>query len=357
MAELTGPRKGCAAVSNPDSRFSRLQRETLDDGWGNLEEGPQGRKTFIAEETAKTIISRNDSPDIPFEQSINAYRGCEHGCIYCYARPTHAYHNLSPGLDFETRLFAKHNAVELLRKELARRGYRPSVIALGANTDPYQPIERQRRLTRGILEVLAECGHPVNITTKSALIERDLDLLAPMAEEGLARVWISITTLDGTLASRLEPRAASPARRLQAVRALSDAGIPVGVMVAPVIPVLTDAELEKIVAAAVEHGACAANFLVLRLPREVGELFAEWLERFVPLQAAHVLSRVRELRGGELNDSRFAYRLAGQGIFADLLQQRFNLALKRHGLAIDLPPVEATRFRPPKGDERQLSLF
>jgi len=197
VAELAGPRKGRAAVSNADSRFNRLQRETLDDGWNNLEDGPEARKTWVTEETAKTIISRNDSPDIPFEQSINAYRGCEHGCIYCYARPTHAYHNLSPGLDFETRLFAKHNAVELLRKELARRGYRPSVIALGANTDPYQPIERQRRLTRGILEVLAECGHPVNITTKSALIERDLDLLAPMAEEGLARGWISITTLDG----------------------------------------------------------------------------------------------------------------------------------------------------------------
>jgi DNA repair photolyase len=357
MAELSGPRKGRAAISNPDSRFDRLRREAVDDGWDNLQEGPRARKTTVTLETAKSIITRNDSPDIPFEQSINAYRGCEHGCIYCYARPTHAYHNLSPGLDFETRLFAKHNAVKLLRTELARRGYRCNVIALGANTDPYQPIERQWRLTRGILEVLEECAHPVSITTKSALIERDLDLLAPMAAQGLARVWISVTTLDGALASRLEPRATAPARRLQAVRALAGAGVPVGVMVAPVIPVLTDAELEKIVAAAAAAGAHAANFQVMRLPREVSGLFTEWLEQFAPLQAEHVLNRVRELRGGELNDSRFAYRHTGEGAFADLLLQRFNLALKRHGLRVDLPAAEVTRFRPPVEAERQLALF
>jgi DNA repair photolyase len=357
VAELTGPRKGRAAVSNADSRFNRLQKETVDDGWEYLEEGPQARKTSVTEEAAKTIITRNDSPDIPFEQSINAYRGCEHGCIYCYARPSHAYHNLSPGLDFETHLFAKQNAVELLRKELGRRGYRPGVIALGANTDPYQPIERQWRLTRGVLEVLVECGHPVNITTKSALIERDLDLLASMAKEQLAGVWLSVTTLDRKLASRLEPRAASPLRRLQTVRTLADAGVPVGVMIAPVIPVLTDAELERIVAAAAEHGARAVNFLVLRLPGEVAKLFEEWLKEFAPLQAAHVLSRVRELRAGELNDSRFGYRHAGQGVFAALLRQRFNLAVKRHGLTVGLPPVAVTRFRPPRAEERQLSLF
>lgn len=357
MAEAVGRRRGRAAVSNEAGRFERLRREVLDDGWNNLEEGPAACKTTVAEETAKSIITRNDSPDIPFQQSVNPYRGCEHGCIYCYARPSHARHNLSPGLDFETRLFAKHNAVELLRRELGRRGYRPSVIALGANTDPYQPVERQRRLTRGILEVLAECLHPVNITTKSALVERDLDLLAPMVEGGLAGVWVSVTTLDAKLAGRLEPRAAAPARRLQAVRALADAGVPVGVMIAPVIPVLTDAELERLVAAAAEHGARAVNFLVLRLPGEVAGLFEEWLGEFAPLQAAHVLGRVREMRGGKLNDSRFGHRHAGQGVFASLLEQRFAVVLKRFGLTAALPPVEVTRFRPPPAEARQLSLF
>ena len=326
-------RRGRGAGINPEGRFEAVLREAFDDGWGRMaDEELRALKTLVTDESAKSIIAHNDSPDIPFTQSINPYQGCEHGCIYCYARPSHAYRNLSPGVDFETRIFAKVNAPELLRRELSRPGYRCELIALGANTDPYQPAERERRITRGILEVCAEFNQPVGIVTKNALIERDIDILAPMAKRRLAEVFVSVTTLDHELARRLEPRCTAPARRLQAVKTLSAAGIPVGVMVAPVIPFLNDHEIEAIVAAAADSGAERSAYILMRLPFEVKTLFRDWLLRHYPLKAEHVMSRVQAMRGGRDNDPDFGSRMRGEGEFARLLQQRFQLACGKAGL-------------------------
>ncbi len=308
--------------------------------------------------SARSLIRENDSPDIPFTHSINPYQGCEHGCSYCFARPSHAYLDLSPGLDFETKIFAKTNAVELLRKELRRPGYRATPIALGANTDPYQPAERRLRITRGILELLAECSHPVNIVTKSAGVLRDLDVLAPMAARNLCAVYVSITTLDPGLARRMEPRAAAPARRLETVRALADAGVPVGVMASPMIPGLNFPELEAILEAAAAAGARTASTLLLRLPHELKTVFEEWLREREPTRADRVLSLLRQMRGGKLNDPRFGHRMRGSGPFAELLSQRFRIAARRHGLATDhRRPLDASSFRPPAAAGDQGSLF
>jgi DNA repair photolyase len=334
--EHATPRKGRGAGINPEGRFEKVAREAFDDGWGQPEgasanDDPPQLKTHVTVEYAKSIISRNDSPDIPFTQSINPYRGCEHGCIYCYARPSHAYLNLSPGIDFETRLFAKVNAPELLRQELAKPSYQCEVISLGANTDPYQPIEREYKITRGILEVLSECEHPVGIVTKNAMIERDIDILAPMAQKNLVNVYISLNNLDHELARRLEPRCAAPARRLEAMRRLSAAGIPVGVLVAPVIPFLTDHQIEPVLEAANAAGARSAGYVLMRLPYEVKDLFRDWLETHYPLKAKHVMSRVHQMRDGRDNDPDFGSRMRGNGALADLLRQRFDIACERFG--------------------------
>src|SRR3954451_6658925 len=322
----TPPAKGRGATFNPENRFRREGREAFDDGWDADEEPLAPQKTIVAIQQSRTIIAHNDSPDIPFTQSINPYQGCEHGCIYCYARPSHAYLDLSPGLDFETRLFAKPEAAAMLRRELAKPGYRCDVISRGTNTDPSQPIEREWKVTRQILEVLSECYNPVAIVTKSALIERDIDILAPMAAKNLARVFLSITTLDKELARRMEPRAASPQRRLAAVKALSDAGIPVGVMTAPIIPALNDKDMEAILEAAVANGARHAAWVMLRLPHEVKELFKDWLQQHYPMRAEHVMSIVRQTRGGRENDPNFGSRMRGEGAFAQLIERRFQIA-------------------------------
>jgi DNA repair photolyase len=369
VAAPGAPTKGRGATFNPANRFRSERREAVDDGWGasvapiDAPEGddvPAPPKTIVRIQPARTIISRNDSPDIPYTQSINPYQGCEHGCVYCYARPTHAYLDLSPGLDFETKLFAKPNAAALLRAELAKPGYRVDPIALGTNTDPYQPIEREWKITRSVIEVLAECDHPLTITTKGALIERDLDLLAPMAAKGLVRVFISIAMLDRELARKLDPRAAAPHRRLAIIRALCDAGVPVGVNVAPVIPQLTDRELEAILEAAAAAGARHAGWTMLRLPLEVAPLFRDWLATHYPLRAAHVMSIVRQIRGGKDNESRFKLRMGGQGAFADLIRKRFAIACKRLDLNTDRDvPLDTSRFRPPAapGRSAQLDFF
>jgi DNA repair photolyase len=360
--DRAGARKGRGAGLNPEGRFEREARDQYDDGWGvSPDEDLPPLKTHVTAETAKTIISRNDSPDIPFTQSINPYRGCEHGCIFCYARPSHAYLNLSPGLDFETRLFAKVNAAELLRRELAKPGYRCSSIALGANTDPYQPVEREWRVTRGIVEVLAACDHPVGIVTKNALVERDLDLLAPMAAKGLAAVYVSVTNLDNDLSRRLEPRASAPARRLETIRRLAAAGVRTGVMVAPVIPFLTDDQMERILEAAREAGAVSAGYIVMRLPYDVKDLFRDWLRTHYPLKADHVMSRVHAMRGGRDNDPEFGSRMIGTGEYADLLRRRFDNACRRLGFNRERRGEYSVAglFRPPKiaPASGQLGLF
>jgi DNA repair photolyase len=356
--------KGRGATFNPDNRFRRDTREAVDDGWtppGAAEgDEPPPPRTTVTIQNARTIIARNDSPDIPFDRSINPYQGCEHGCVYCYARPSHAYLDLSPGLDFETRLFAKPDAALLLRAELAQPGYRCEPIALGTNTDPYQPIEREWKITRQIIEVLAECEHPLTITTKGVLIERDLDLLAPLAAKNLVRAYVSIAMLDRELARKLDPRAPTPQRRLAMIRALADARIPVGVSVAPVIPQLTDKDLEAVLEAAAAHGARAATWVMLRLPREVKDLFRDWLAQHYPLRAGHVMSLVQQVRGGRDNDPEFGSRMRGQGQFADLIAQRFALACKRLGLNEDRTlRLDTTRFRPPRAPAAgtQLDLF
>jgi DNA repair photolyase len=351
--------KGRGATLNPEGRFQKLDREAFDDGWETqLEVEPERPTTIVTAERAKSIISRNESPDIPFSYSINPYRGCEHGCIYCYARPSHAYVDLSPGLDFETRLFAKVNAAELLREELSKRGYRCESITVGANTDPYQPIEREWRVTRQVLEVLAECNHPVAIITKNALVERDLDLLAPMAQKNLAQVFVSVTTLDHDIARRMEPRASAPRRRIQAIRALSAAGVPTGVMVAPIVPFLTDDGIEAVLEAAAEAGAVRAGYTIMRLPWELKELFKGWLEHNYPLKAAHIMSRVRQIRGGKENDPNFGTRQTGTGLIAELLQKRFDKACARLGLNRQRrgSNVDVSLFKPP-GAPGQLDLF
>ena len=348
--------KGRGATLQIESRFDSETRERADDGWGASDADLPPLKTTVTVEQAKSVIQRHDSPDLPFEQSLNAYRGCEHGCIYCYARPSHGYLNLSPGLDFETKLFAKPDAARLLRAELAKLSYSCAPIALGTNTDPYQPIEREWKITRQILEVLAECGHPLSIVTKSALIERDLDLLAQLARDNLVQVFISVTTLDAELARRMEPRASAPRRRLQAMQMLNEAGVPCGVMVAPVIPFLTDAELENVLQAAHEHGARMAGYTLLRLPYEVKDLFKDWLATHYPLKAQHVMSRLREMRGGRENDSQFGSRFHGNGLFAELLAQRFRVACERLGFNRESVALEVNRFKPPARNG-QMDLF
>ena len=350
------------ALSQIQGRFETEARSPFDDGW--IDEEPVARefKTTVTEERARSIIARNDSPDIPFEQSINPYRGCEHGCIYCYARPTHAYLELSPGLDFETRLFAKTNAAELLREELSKKGYRVKPLAFGTNTDCYQPIERRYKVMRGLLELLSACDHPLTIVTKSALIERDIDLLAPMARKNLVKAFVSITTLDHRLARTLEPRAASPRRRVDALRALAAAGIPCGVMVAPLIPALTDKTLEAVLEEAAKAGATRAGWILLRLPNEVRPLFKEWLAAHQPQRAEHVISIIRQSRGGRENDPNFGSRMSGSGNFVELIGKRFDLACRRFGLNSEenhmasRRGLDCTLFRPP-GGEGQMRLF
>jgi len=338
-----------------EGRFEVLAREHFDDGWSAADEELPPPKTTVTEERAKIVLQKQDSPDLPFEYSLNPYRGCEHGCIYCYARPSHGYLNLSPGLDFETRLFAKPQAAELLRAELAKSAYRCSPIALGVNTDAYQPIERELKITRKILEVLVECRHPVSLITKSALIERDLDLLVRLAQDDLVQVFISVTTLDAEVARKLEPRAASPRRRLQAMRTLNEAGVPCGVFVAPVIPFLTDAGLEGVLQSAQAHGARTAAYTLLRLPYELKDLFKDWLETHYPLKAKHVMNRLRAMRDGRENDSSFGTRFIGEGLFARLLMQRFHLACERLGLGWPEAGLDTTKFvRPDPGGQQNL---
>lgn len=351
--------KGRGSASRPAGRFEKRLRVGADDGWGSvyqdIEELPP-LLTHVTEERARSIISHNESPDVGFNQSINPYRGCEHGCVYCFARPSHAYLDLSPGLDFETRLFAKTNAVERLRAELARPGHRPSAIALGINTDGYQPIEKRYALTRSILEVLAETRHPVHIVTKGSLILRDLDLLSAMARHNLAQVHVSVTTLDNRLSAKLEPRASAPHTRLKIIQALHEAGVPVGVLVAPVIPMITDMDLERILEAARESGARSAGYALLRLPHELSQVWREWLALHYPERAAHVMSLIQQMRGGKDYQSAFGLRMRGQGPLADLLRQRFDKARKRLGYG-ELPDYDESLFTPPRPDSPQGELF
>ena len=348
--------RGRGAQTNRGSRFEAQSRESIDDGWGQVEE-LKGFETIEHIERARSIITRNDSPDIGFDRSINAYRGCEHGCAYCFARPTHAYLGHSAGLDFERDIYVKVNAVEQLRRELADKRYKPRAIAMGTNTDPYQPSERKHKLTRQILEVLLETRHPTTITTKSALVVRDLDILQPMAELGLVRVGLSITSMDAKLSRKLEPRASSPEKRLEALRLLSEAGVPTGVMVAPIIPAINDMELERIVDAAAAQGAKSAHAIMVRLPGEVREIFREWLLRHYPDRVRHVMSLVRDVRGGKDNDPNFGTRFVGEGPFALLMQQRLEKARSRYGLGEKLPPLRTDLFVPPRLDDNQLTLF
>lgn len=359
------PIKGRGSASRVVGRFEKTHAEAEDDGWDSLRtqgfdvDGapcPPRLDTEVREERARSIISRNDSPDIGFSQSVNPYRGCEHGCVYCFARPSHAYLDLSPGLDFETRLYAKTNAAERLRAELAKPSYRCSPIALGINTDAYQPIERRYQVTRSLLEVFAECRHPVSLITKSALVTRDLDLLAPMAQQRLATVYFSITTLDNQLAARMEPRATAPHGKLRAMQALADAGVPVGVMVAPVIPAISDCELEHILEAAHAHGARAASYVLLRLPHELKQVWREWLQLHYPERAAHVMSLIRQMRGGKDYDSAFGKRMRGEGPFAELLAARFAKAHRQLGYG-RLPPLDSTQFIAPRKLSPQGQLF
>jgi len=351
------------ALSQIQGRFESEARAPFDDGWSRDgdDEPLAPLQTVITIERARTIIARNDSPDVPFDQSINPYRGCEHGCIYCYARPSHAYLELSPGLDFETKLFAKTNAAELLRGELAKPDYKVSPISLGANTDCYQPAERSHGITRQVLEVLAECEHPLTIVTKSALVERDLDLLTPMAKKNLVKVFVSIGTLDRVLARKLEPRAASPQRRLDVLKALSAAGVPCGVMVAALIPALNDKTLEHVLEAASKAGAMEAAYVILRLPNELKDIFKEWLAAHYPERAEHVISIVRQMRGGRENDPRFHERMRGTGNYAELIDKRFEIACRRfglngHGGGRRTPELDCTRFVP-RSPGGQMKLF
>ncbi len=352
------PIKGRGAVSNPEGRFESQHTQAEDDGWYREEQPAPHPATFVTEEHARRIISHNNSPDVPFSQSINPYRGCEHGCIYCYARPSHGYLNLSSGLDFETKLFAKVNAAEQLRTELAKPNYRVSPITLGANTDPYQPIERRYRITRQILDVLLQCRHPLTIITKSARVERDIDVLAQLAQHDLVTVFVSITSLDNRLSARLEPRASAPHRRLKALETLANAGIPCGVMVAPIIPALTDRWLEQILERASAAGADSAGYTLLRVPYELKQLVREWLETHYPDRADHVWSLLRQMRGGHDNDPRFGKRMRGEGEFAQLLRQRFALAKRRYGLTGNrTSPLNCSEFSPPRLPSAQGELF
>ena len=349
-------RRGRGARSNRVGRFESELREPFDDGWESLGDLAPF-KTDVHRETAKSIVSTNDSPDIGFEQSINPYRGCEHGCSYCYARPTHCYLGHSAGLDFETKLYAKVNAAELLERELARPRYVPKFIALGAVTDPYQPIEREHKITRAVLEVLERTGHPVGIVTKSALVVRDVDILARMAGRGLAKVAISVTTLDRAIARKMEPRAATPPRRLEAIEALSAAGVPVSVMVAPIIPAINDSELERILSAARAAGATEAGYVLLRLPLEIKELFREWLQTEFPNRAAHAINVLRSMHGGKDYTPEWGVRQRGRGPYAEQIALRFRLAVKRLGLNQHTSKLRTDLFRRPVAAGGQLDLF
>ncbi|MCK5934555.1 MAG: PA0069 family radical SAM protein [Fulvimarina manganoxydans] len=349
-------RRGRGAGINPSGRYEPFARSTFDDGWNSLEDLP-AFKTEVQVEKPKTIITRNASPDISFDRSINPYRGCEHGCVYCFARPSHAYMGLSPGLDFEAKLFAKPNAAKLLEQELAKPGYQVRSIAIGTNTDPYQPIEKRYGLMREILEVLEAANHPVGIVTKSALVTRDIDILSRMAKKGLARVALSVTTMDRRLARAMEPRAATPEKRLDAIRALSDAGIPTMVMTAPIIPGLTDSEIERLLEAAATAGAKEAGYVLLRLPLEVSPLFKDWLLRHYPDRYRHVLSLLRSMRDGKDYDAEWGKRMRGTGPYAHQIKRRFDLATKRLGLNLDRQPLRTDLFTPPLGSGVQLSLL
>ena len=349
-------RRGRGALSNGAGRFEPHGREAFDDGWQSLEDLPPF-STSVAVERARTIINRNDSPDVGFDRSINPYRGCEHGCVYCFARPTHAYQGLSAGLDFETKLFAKPDAPELLAKELAKPGYEPRTIALGINTDSYQPIEKEWRLTRRILEVLRDFGHPVGIVTKSALILRDLDILGPMAERNLVKVALSVTSLDHKIARTMEPRAATPMRRIDTIRRLSEAGVPTAVLVAPVVPAVTDSEMERILDAAAAAGATEAGYVMLRLPLEIRDLFKEWLLANYPDRYRHVLSLVKELHGGKEYDATFGQRMTGSGPYAWTMARRFEIAVERLGLNRRQNRLTTRHFTRPPMPGQQLSLF
>jgi len=339
-------KKGRGALSNATGRFEAQTKEAFDDGWDDYEDKPSQIQTQLFVDSAKTVITYNQSPDVPFDRSVNPYKGCEHGCVYCFARPAHAYLGLSPGLDFETRLFYKPDAPDLLKQELAAKNYRPAPVALGINTDAYQPVERQLKLTRRLLEVFFETRHPVSIVTKSALIERDLDLLVPMAKQGLIHVCLSITTLNPDLARCMEPRAAAPKRRLQTLATLTAAGIPVSVLVAPLIPMLNDCELENILQKTKDAGALDAGYVLLRLPHELKDLFGEWLQTHEPLKADRIMNRIYEARGGKAYDSAFGTRMRGTGVYADLLAQRFHLAMKKFDFP-GLPPYNTGLFRSP----------
>ncbi|KRD73540.1 PA0069 family radical SAM protein [Lysobacter sp. Root983] len=351
--------KGRGAASYVPGRYAVTTAQGEDDGWGSLHDpADEGSRpdTQVTEERARSVVNRNESPDIAFGQSINPYRGCEHGCVYCFARPSHAYLDLSPGLDFETKLYAKTNAAERLRAELARPSYRCAPIALGINTDSYQPIERRYKITRSLIEVLSECAHPFSLITKNAGVVRDLDLIAPMARRGLVTVYFSVTTLDNHLSAKMEPRASAPHARLRAMRELADAGVPVGVMAAPMIPMINDAELEHILAAAFEAGARAAGYVILRLPHELKTIWREWLGLHYPDRAEHVMSLVQQMSGGKDYDSAYGTRMRGTGPFAQLIEQRFAKAWRRIGYG-RLPGLDTGQFVPPRPDSPQGELF
>ena len=359
-ADTASP-KGRGTTWALEHRFSAQHAEPWDDGWGTLDQQAQEEvvppETQIVEEHVKSILASNDSPDISFDLSINPYRGCEHGCVYCFARPTHSYLNFSPGIDFETRIIAKVNAAERLREAFTGRSYTPAMLNIGSATDAYQPAERRLRITRSVIEVLNEWQHPFSLVTKSAGVERDLDLIAPMAHQQLAAVYVSVTTLDPALARILEPRAASPQRRLRTIAALAQAGVPVGVSVSPVIPFVNEPELERILEAAAEAGARSAFSIVLRLPWEVNPIFQDWLARHYPLRAERVMARVREMRGGRDYDATFGRRMTGDGVWARLLRQRFEKACARLELNRERHPLDLTKFRAPASATRQGSLF
>ena len=350
--------KGRGAVSNIDGRFERHIHQEVDDGWlGQLmEDAPPRTKTTLGIDGARSVITRNQSPDVPFDRSINPYRGCEHGCVYCFARPSHAYLGLSPGLDFETKLFWKPDAPTLLRKQLSARSYSPAPIVIGTNTDPYQPVDRDKQLTRSIIKVLSDCQHPFSLITKNGLVTRDIDLIAPMATNNRASVAVSVTSLDHRLSNLLEPRASAPHRRLDAIRKLSDTGIPVTVLCAPIIPGLNDTEIENIVAACADAGAQSVGHIVLRLPLEIASLFEEWLEAHYPDRKAKVISLIKQMRGGDIYQSEFGTRMRGTGPIADLIATRFKAARKKHGLDGRSLNLDCTGFKRPSADG-QMSLF
>lgn len=348
-------RRGRGAVRNLTGRFEALTHHRADDGWEVQEQTVV--KTQVLDDHPRKIITRNQSPDVPFDRSINPYKGCEHGCVYCFARPTHTYLGLSAGLDFESRIFAKPNAAQLLENELRKPGYIPATIAIGTNTDPYQPIEKERRIMRSILEVLDAYSHPVAIVTKGGLVTRDTDILGRMARRGLAKVALSLTTLDPNLSRRMEPRASAPQVRLRSIGALARAGVPTGFMMAPIIPALNDHEIEKIVESGARAGATWCSFVALRLPREVSPLFRDWLDEHYPARAHRIMAQVREMHGGKDYDSDWGKRMKGEGVYANLIARRFEAAMKRHDLRRRLVPLDCSRFAPPARKGDQFTLF